>query len=162
MSDVPADSSRRTWIAITCGVGAVGGAAVAVPFVVLVSGTADFQEHYPILEISTGQTGVWRDLTLWWPFYAAQFAAIETFFRGVLVLGLAPRFGSASVLIAVVPYMMIHFVKPPAEAAAAILGGVVLGWLALRTRSIVWGVALHIAVAASMDVASLAHKGFLW
>ena len=27
------DKSRRTWIAITCGVGAVGGAAVAVPFV---------------------------------------------------------------------------------------------------------------------------------
>ena len=33
MSDAPPDSSRRTWIAITCGVGAVGGAAVAVPFV---------------------------------------------------------------------------------------------------------------------------------
>ncbi len=27
------DRSRRTWIAITCGVGAVGGVAVAVPFV---------------------------------------------------------------------------------------------------------------------------------
>jgi ubiquinol-cytochrome c reductase iron-sulfur subunit len=27
------DNSRRTWIAITCGAGAVGGAAVAVPFV---------------------------------------------------------------------------------------------------------------------------------
>jgi ubiquinol-cytochrome c reductase iron-sulfur subunit len=27
------DQGRRTWIAITCGVGAVGGAAVAVPFV---------------------------------------------------------------------------------------------------------------------------------
>ncbi len=29
----PVDGSRRMWIAITCGVGAVGGAAVAVPFV---------------------------------------------------------------------------------------------------------------------------------
>ena len=27
------DSGRRTWIAITCGVGAVGGAVVAVPFI---------------------------------------------------------------------------------------------------------------------------------
>ena len=27
------DNSRRTWIAITCGAGAVGGVAVAVPFV---------------------------------------------------------------------------------------------------------------------------------
>ena len=29
----PADSSRRTWIGITCAAGAVGGAATAVPFV---------------------------------------------------------------------------------------------------------------------------------
>ena len=33
MSETVADPSRRTWIAITCGAGAVGGAAVAVPFV---------------------------------------------------------------------------------------------------------------------------------
>jgi ubiquinol-cytochrome c reductase iron-sulfur subunit len=33
MSEVKVDSGRRTWIAITCGAGAVGGAAVAVPFV---------------------------------------------------------------------------------------------------------------------------------
>ena len=32
-TDPPVDPSRRTWIAITCGVGAVGGVAVAVPFV---------------------------------------------------------------------------------------------------------------------------------
>ena len=32
-SEVAVDQSRRTWIAITCGAGAVGGAAVAVPFV---------------------------------------------------------------------------------------------------------------------------------
>jgi ubiquinol-cytochrome c reductase iron-sulfur subunit len=33
MSDAAVDSGRRTWIAITCGAGAIGGAAVAVPFV---------------------------------------------------------------------------------------------------------------------------------
>ncbi len=33
MSDAVADPGRRTWIAITCGAGAVGGAAVAVPFI---------------------------------------------------------------------------------------------------------------------------------
>lgn len=136
--------------------------AISLPFVITVSGTADFQDHYPILEVVPGQADAWRDLAIWWPFYVVQFAAIEAFFRGVLVLGLAPRLGSASVFVATVPYMMIHFVKPPAEAAAAIIGGVVLGMLALRTRSIVWGIALHVAVAASMDLSSLAHKGFLW
>ena len=33
MSDAVADPARRTWIAITCGAGAIGGAAVAVPFI---------------------------------------------------------------------------------------------------------------------------------
>jgi len=33
MSEAKVDSGRRTWIAITCGAGAVGGAAVAVPFI---------------------------------------------------------------------------------------------------------------------------------
>jgi ubiquinol-cytochrome c reductase iron-sulfur subunit len=30
---VPIDPSRRTWIAITCGAGAIGGVAAAIPFV---------------------------------------------------------------------------------------------------------------------------------
>ena len=134
----------------------------AIPFVVIVSGSESFQAHYPILEIEPGQGNVWRDLALWWPLYAVQFAAIESFFRGVLVLGLSRLFGSAAIFVAVIPYMMIHFVKPPAEAAASVIGGVVLGFLALRTGSIVWGIALHIAVAASMDTAALVHKDFLW
>jgi ubiquinol-cytochrome c reductase iron-sulfur subunit len=33
MSDQPVDRSRRTWVAIACGAGAVGGVAAAVPFV---------------------------------------------------------------------------------------------------------------------------------
>jgi ubiquinol-cytochrome c reductase iron-sulfur subunit len=33
MSEAKVDSGRRTWIAITCGAGAIGGVAVAVPFV---------------------------------------------------------------------------------------------------------------------------------
>ena len=33
MSDSPVDPSRRTWVAITAGAGALGGIAVAVPFI---------------------------------------------------------------------------------------------------------------------------------
>ncbi len=33
MSDQPVDQGRRTWVAISCGFGAVGGMAAAVPFV---------------------------------------------------------------------------------------------------------------------------------
>ncbi|MEY3034339.1 MAG: hypothetical protein RLZ86_961, partial [Actinomycetota bacterium] len=67
-----------------------------------------------------------------------------------------------SILVATIPYLMIHFVKPPAEALASIVGGIVMGTLAYRTKSVWWGVGLHVAVAALMDVMSLGHKGFVW
>ncbi len=135
---------------------------VAAPFVIGASATSRFQESYPLYEVVPGQTGVWGDLALWWPLYVAQFVAIETFFRGYLVIGLAPKLGRLSILVATVPYLMIHFVKPPMEALASIVGGLVMGTLAYRTRSVWWGVALHVAVAALMDVMSLGHKGFIW
>ena len=136
--------------------------AIAAPFVIVASTTAEFQDRYPLYEIYRGQPDVWRDLSIWWPLYAAQFVAVETFFRGFLVLGLAPRIGRLSILVATVPYLMIHFVKPPVEALASIVGGLVMGTLAYRTKSVWWGVGLHVAVAALMDVMSLGHKGFIW
>lgn len=136
--------------------------AIAAPFVIIASSTMQFQESYPLYEISRGQTGVWGDLAIWWPLYVAQFVAIETFFRGYLVIGLAPVLGRVSILLATIPYLMIHFVKPPVEALASIVGGLVMGTLAYRTRSVWWGVGLHVAVAALMDVMSLGHKGFIW
>jgi membrane protease YdiL (CAAX protease family) len=136
--------------------------AVAIPFVVLASYSSDFQERYPLYEIYPGQTHVWRDLAAWWPFYFVQFAAIETFFRGFLVLGLGRRIGSTAILVATIPYLMIHLVKPPTEALASIVGGLVMGTLAWRTKSVWWGVAVHVCVALVMDLMSLGHKGFLW
>jgi membrane protease YdiL (CAAX protease family) len=136
--------------------------AIAVPFVVVASTTAEFQERYPLFEVFRGQEGAWSDLRIWWIFYVLQFVAVETFFRGFLVLGLAKRFGQASIFIATIPYLMIHFSKPPVEALAAIIGGIVMGYLAYRTKSVWWGIALHVSVAALMDFLSLGHKGFIW
>lgn len=133
----------------------------AVPFVLVAGATSEFQERYPLPHTPAG-SDPWPALWLWWVIYAAQFVAVELFFRGFLVLGLAPRLGVLSIAVMVVPYTMIHFVKPPAEAVAAIVGGLVMGLLAYRSRSIWWGVALHCAVAALMDVTSLWHKGLLW
>ena len=136
--------------------------AIAVPFVVAASWLTEFQHRYPLFDVVPGQSGVWGDLPVWWAFYALQFVAIETFFRGFLLFGLAEIMGSTAVVVATIPYLMIHFVKPPLEAAASIVGGIVMGTLALRSRSIWWGVALHVSVAGLMDVLALGHKGFVW
>ena len=136
--------------------------ALAVPFVVAASFSHSFQTRYPLVGVARGQHDAGRELLVWWSFYAVQFVAVELFFRGFLVLGLAPRFGESAVLIATLPYLAVHFTKPAPEALAAIAGGLVMGALAYRTRSIWWGVALHLGVAALMDVLALGHKGFIW
>ena len=53
---------------------------------------------------------------------------------------------------------MIHFGKPMPETFAAIVAGCLLGWMALRTRSFLWGVVLHWSVAITMDVTVLSRK----
>ncbi len=54
---------------------------------------------------------------------------------------------------------MIHFPKLWLEATGAILFGLFLGILALRSRSIWGGFLVHAGVAVSMDVASLIKQG---
>ncbi|CAN5522913.1 hypothetical protein BH24ACT7_BH24ACT7_14150 [soil metagenome] len=91
--------------------------------------------------------------------YSIQFVGVEAFFRGFMTFGLARRFGWLAVPIMTVPYTMIHFAKPMPEAVAAIVAGLGLGALALRSRSWVPGVFLHVAVALTMDVLVLARAG---
>ena len=134
--------------------------AASVPFVVAASYTAAFQAKYPFYDLGPGES-LWPNMAVWWVVYALQFAALEFFFRGFMVHGLSGRLGYMAVFVMVVPYNMLHYGKPMAEALAAIVGGAVLGSLSLRSRSIWWGVAVHVAVAGTMDVAALIHKGFI-
>lgn len=128
--------------------------AVAVPFVAVASTTEAFQVKYPFLDLAADQV-LWPYMYIWWVFYAAQFVALEFFFRGFLVHGLARSMGVLAVPVMVVPYTMLHFGKPLLEAIAAIVGGLLLGSLALKTRTVWWGALLHISVAMVMDILAI-------
>jgi membrane protease YdiL (CAAX protease family) len=114
-----------------------------------------FTRTYPMLKPEYAQTWCWAVLLSWWGIYALQFFAVEYFFRGWMLFTLERRFGMAAIGVMLVPYCMIHFHKPLPEALGAIVAGAVLGWLALRTRSIWGGWLVHVAVAISMDSLSL-------
>lgn len=133
---------------------------LSVPFIVAASFLPGFQAKYPFYHLAEGET-IWPYLAVFWVLYALQFVALELFFRGYMLFGLTPRLGIAAVFVMVVPYAMIHFTKPLAEALSAILGGTVLGFLSLKTHSVWWGAALHIAIAMTMDMLALWHGGFL-
>ncbi|MBV1920070.1 MAG: CPBP family intramembrane metalloprotease [Pseudomonadales bacterium] len=121
-------------------------------FAILVSFRQDFSTHYPFYPLAYRS---WVDLLLWECIYISQFVAIEFFFRGFLINILKPRLGSLSILVMCLPYVMIHFPKPWLESTGAILFGLFLGLLALRSRSIWGGVLVHVTIALTMDVAAL-------
>jgi membrane protease YdiL (CAAX protease family) len=130
--------------------------AAVLPLVVGVSFTEDFTRYYPFY----GRAGrSWFDLLAWELLYAAQFFALEFFFRGWWLQSCKAMMGSHAIFAMVVPYCMIHYGKPWPEAFAAVVAGLVLGTLAMKTRSIWSGVLIHISVATSMDVLALLQKG---
>ncbi len=125
---------------------------VVLVAVVTVSFEASFQTYYPFYADASRS---WYDFWAWELLYAAQFFSLEFFFRGFWLKAAKNAMGSHAIYAMVVPYCMIHFGKPFPETIAAILAGVVLGTLALRTRSIWSGFLIHVSVALSMDIAAL-------
>jgi len=128
------------------------------PFIVIASFGRSFQATYPFFMPGAGK---WPLFLLFELFYLAQFLYLEFFFRGYILFNLEKQMGYYSVLVMTIPYCMIHYHKPFLEAMAAIVAGIVLGTLALRTRSIWYGVLIHVSVALSMDIISLLQKGML-
>jgi uncharacterized protein len=133
---------------------------VMIPLVVYFSRTASFQARYPFYDVQAGES-FFPNLFAWELLYFIQFFALEFFFRGFMLHGTKQRFGYYSVFVMTIPYCMIHFGKPFPETIAAIIAGVVLGTLSLKSRSIWLGVAIHYSVAITMDLCSLYQKGLL-
>ncbi len=133
---------------------------VMIPLVLFFSTTASFQARYPFYELS-GNEPLYPNLLIWELFYFLQFFALEFFFRGFMLHGTKQQFGFYSVVVMTIPYCIIHFGKPLPETIAAIIAGIVLGTLSLKSKSIWLGVAIHYSVAITMDLCALYQKGLL-
>jgi membrane protease YdiL (CAAX protease family) len=127
--------------------------AVVLPAVFVVSRSPEFSNYYPFYKHASRS---WFDLACWEAMYFAQFFALEVFFRGFWLSGLRTTLGSGAIFAMCVPYCMIHYGKPYLEAAGAVVAGVALGSLAMRTKSIYSGFLVHVTVALSMDLLALA------
>lgn len=127
----------------------------AVVFVCVVGVTIfdpHFRTYYPFYREANRS---WLDFGAWELLYAAQFFALEFFFRGFWLRAMKTALGSHAIFAMVVPYCMIHFQKPFLETIAAIVAGIVLGTLSMKTRSIWSGFLIHVSVAITMDVSAL-------
>jgi len=132
---------------------------IMLPIVITASFTESFQHKYPFYKLQEGE-GLFPRFFIWECLYLLQFFAVEFFFRGFMLHGNKQRFGFYSILVMTIPYCMIHFGKPLPETLAAIVAGLVLGVLSLKSNSIWLGVAIHFSVAITMDFCSLWQKSY--
>jgi membrane protease YdiL (CAAX protease family) len=139
---------RHAWIYGVC-------LLFVLPAMWLVSRQPDFGSYYPFYKTASRS---YFDLLVWEGLYFAQFFGLELFFRGLWLGALRKSLGSGAIFAMCVPYCMIHFGKPYLEANGAIVAGIVLGSLAMKTKSIYAGFLVHITVAVSMDVLALSHR----
>ncbi len=137
------DTLRHAWI-----YAALFGCVL--PFVFLASRAPSFIKIYPFYR---GPHQLEWELE-----YGATFVALEFFFRGFALQWLRRVMGPYAVFVMVVPYAMIHVGKPLPEILGAIVAGILLGAMALLTRSIWGGVAVHLGVAWTMDLLALTRR----
>jgi membrane protease YdiL (CAAX protease family) len=126
-----------------------------LPAIWLVSRQPDFGTYYPFYKNASRS---YYDLLCWEGMYFIQFLGLELFFRGLWLGALRRSLGSGAIFSMCVPYCMIHFGKPYLEANGAIVAGIVLGSLSMRTKSIYAGFLVHITVALLMDLLALQHR----
>ncbi len=86
----------------------------------------------------------------------------EFFFRGFLLFGLQKTFLRTwgAVIVQALLFMLLHWVwhdqthasKPSLEVLSALPGGIILGILAVRTRSFLYGFLAHWAISVTLDL----------
>ena len=124
---------------------------VMIILIWFVSATPAFAEKYPHLQSAKSN---WNTLVIYETGMLLYMIAWEFIWRGFMLFGLEKKFGYYTVLIQMIPFVILHNGKPFLETFGAIFGGIALGILALRTRSIYYCIIIHIGVMYSIDLIS--------
>lgn len=119
--------------------------------------TADlrFQHMYPFYSMQPDDPNGVTKLLIFEAFYGLSFVALEFFFRGFLVHAGNRVVGVHAVALMALSYCLIHLGKPMPECLSSLIGGLLLGFVSLRLKSIAVGVVAHLTMAWGTDAAVL-------
>ncbi len=137
--------------------------ASLVAVVVMALGSAD-----PSLQLTYPWAGEWvgaspLNLLLWVFLYGLYYVSFEFFYRGFMLRVVEPAWGlSAAIWTQALASTLLHLGKPPAETFAALPAGLLFAVLAVRGRSLLYPVVLHLVIGLSTDVFILARQGVLF
>lgn len=69
--------------------------------------------------------------------------AWEFFLRGWLLFGYGRRFGVNAIWMQMVPFALYHIGKPGTETFSTVFTGLLFGWIAWRSRSVLYPILIH-------------------
>jgi uncharacterized protein len=109
-------------------------AVVVTPIILLMAGLPDFRLYYRHESAAVPGALVGNLLDV---------ASAEFLFRGFLMWTLIRVAGPVGVVLATFPFVFTHLGKPELETLSTFFGGLGFGWIAWRTRSVLYGALLH-------------------
>ncbi|MFZ1288769.1 MAG: CPBP family intramembrane glutamic endopeptidase [Melioribacteraceae bacterium] len=119
-----------------------------LPIIFYLSQSENFIEYFPLMQSAKEDVHIFI-------IYEISFIififAWEFIFRGFLLFGLEEKFGIYSIFIQMIPFVILHNGKPFIETFASIFGGIFLGYLALRFRTIIYGFLIHAIILGTLD-----------
>lgn len=127
----------------------LSSAIILIPIIFIVSQSNDFSKYFPLMQSAK------EDFTIFLIYELSYIIFIfswEFIFRGFLLFGLEKTFGLYSIFIQMIPFVILHNGKPFAETFASIFGAIFLGYLALRTRSMLYGFFIHAIILLLLDI----------
>lgn len=127
----------------------LGGVAtlVTVPVIAVLAGLPAIREWYaPSMSTVPGVVAT----------NILDLVPTEFLLRGFLMFALLRAIGPFGVVVATVPFFMIHIGKPDIEAISTLAGGLVFGWLNWRTGAIWASAGYHVAIQSTAIVAAAA------
>lgn len=138
----------------------LGISIVAIPILFFATQSHDLQLTYPWSGEWAGKT--LAKLFLWMALYSIYYLSYEFFYRG-FILKAGEKFFTPQLCmyLQVLFSVMIHLGKPLPETLAAVPAGFLFGWLAIKTKSLIYPVLLHLIIGAATDSFSLYHQDLL-
>jgi hypothetical protein len=126
-----------------------------IPLIAVASTQKAFLQLYPRFQnipfLSSPESPVLSKL-IYEISYGIDFAGIELFFRGFLILAFVKYAGKNVILPMALFYCTIHFGKPLGECISSFFGGLILGVITYHTRSIYGGLIVHLGIAWLMEI----------
>ncbi len=124
---------------------------IILPMIYFSAKMPDLRAEYPMAKILLTRRGLIFQYELAYVIF--YYTAWEFFFRGFILFGLKDKVGAMNaILIQTISSCLVHIGKPNGEIIGSIIFGIIMGVLALRTRSIWYPFLIHISMGIMTDI----------